>query len=80
MKNLMFEKFRAKSLGKESLKSIIGGTTYAQCINSCMTANYNAWMPCDNWDAGPVYIFICKPECTQDPNRTSWTIAYDCPY
>ena len=39
MKKSAFEKFQAKSLGKEATKSIVGGD-YEQCIADCMTNSF----------------------------------------
>ncbi len=49
MKKSVFEKFQAKSLGKEITKSIVGGD-YEQCIADCMAnsdpyCDYGAYYP-----------------------------------
>lgn len=87
MKKKIFEKFQAKSLGKESQKSIVGGTWY-ECVNLCMNAAFDYWNEncddggnCHNWTPSTYMYTICQPDCSADPDRTSWNIEvcrYEC--
>ena len=66
MKKTVFEKFQAKSLGKEETKSIVGGD-YAQCISECMAdsfplCEYGSYYPCCACQCGNTYpLDYCDP-------------------
>ena len=75
MKKQIFEKFRAKSLDKESQKSVVGGDWYS-CVGQCMVAEFayfNAHCG-GGWEPSMYMYGICQPECYANPNRTSWTL------